>query len=299
MLEIALAQEWALSLRSHSFAMRNGRVGTTFESIPDAVLVKIFALLSSSQIASSCALVCRAWRDSTCDATLWSELCEGSGLRGNDAMQCLGGWKGLFGSVYGVNLIASPYFERIHYLDADRLKHQFLRPWEPKHRFIIDRICRTDECDEEPHFYGYWATEGGSVFQRGGGDGVLRECPASDCSPCPVAVDKLLMATSWHWGKVQQYVGLQTFSNKFLNCSPPMMFSIWYAGRKGDPSVFKCQVVIRDELKNVIFSWYVFVCGFCQFIWPFCDGLFLGWSGALSSMQALPTMIMNEFGRAC
>lgn len=227
----------------------------TCESIPDVVLAKIFALLPSSQIASSCALVCKAWRDCTYDATLWSELCEGSGLRGIDAMRCLGGWKGLFGSVYGINLVATPHFERIHYLEADRLKHQSLRPWEPKHRLIIDRICSVDESDEEPHSYGYWATEGGSVFQRGGGDGVLRELPPVDCCPCPAAADKPVMATSWDWGKVQQYIGLQTFSNKFLDLSPPMMFSIWYAGKTSAPSVFKAQVILRDELKNIIFCW--------------------------------------------
>jgi F-box protein 2 len=229
----------------------------TSESVPDAVFAKIFALLPSAQIASSCALVCRAWRDYTHDATLWSELCEGSGLRAIDAMRCLGGWKGLFGSVYGVNLVASPHFERVHFYDADRLKHEPLRPWEPKHRLIIDRICSDDESNEESHSYGYWATEGGSVFQRGGGDGVLRECPPLDCPPCPAAQGKPALATSWDWGKVQQYVGLQTFSNKFLDCSPPMTFSIWYAGTKGAPSVFKAAVVLRDELKNIIFYWYV------------------------------------------
>ncbi|KAG0601675.1 hypothetical protein M758_11G130900 [Ceratodon purpureus] len=235
--------------------MGGGRGVATCESVPDAVFAKIFALLPSAQIASSCALVCRAWRDYTQDATLWSELCEGSGLRAIDAMRCLGGWRGLFGSVYGLNLVASPHFERVHFYEADRLKHQSLRPWEPKHRLIIDRICSDNESDEETHSYGYWATEGGSVFQRGGGDGVLRECPAHDCSPCPVAEREPVLATSWDWGKVQQYIGLQTFSNKFLDCSPPMMFSIWYAGKKGAPSVFKAQVVLRDELKNIIFVW--------------------------------------------
>lgn len=236
--------------------MGAGRGGCTFDNVPDVLLAKIFLLLPSTQIANSCALVCKSWRDCTYDATLWSELLEGTGLRGIDAMRCLGGWRGLFGYLYGTNLVVTPHFERIHEHDADRIKHELLRPWEPKHRLIIDRICSDNESDEEAHSYGYWATEGGSVFQRGGGDGVLRECPAQDCSPCPVAADKPVMATSWDWGKVQQYIGLQTFSNKFLDCSPPLMFSIWYAGKKGFPSLFKAQVVLRDELKNIIFTWY-------------------------------------------
>lgn len=233
-----------------------GRGGAACDSVPDAVFAKIFALLPSAQIASSCSLVCRAWRNCTSDATLWSELCEGTGLRGIDAMRCLGGWKGLFGSVYGVNLVASPHFERIQEVEKECMKTRPLRPFEAKHRLTINRICSDDETGEEAKSYSFWATDGGSVFQRGGGDGVLRECPALDCPPCPGAEDKPVMATSWDWGKVQQYIGFPTFSNKFLDCSPPMMFSIWYAGKKGAPSVFKAQVVLRDELKNVIFSWY-------------------------------------------
>lgn len=237
-----------------------GRMGVRpagCERVPDAVFAKIFALLPASQIVSSCALVCKAWRDSTHDATLWSDLCVGSGLRALDAMRCMGGWKGLFGSVYGVNLVASPHFERIHHIDAERMKGHSLRPWEPKHRVLYDRICSVDEDHDEPHPFCHWATEGGSVFQRGGGDGVLREYPPIGCPPCPVARDKPVLATSYEWGKVQQYVGLQTFSNKFLDSCPAMLFSIWFAGRQGSPSSFKVQVILRDELKNVIFCWYV------------------------------------------
>jgi F-box protein 2 len=225
------------------------------ERVPDAVLAKIFALLPASQIASSCALVCKAWRDCTHDETLWMDLCMGSGLRGMDAMRCMGGWKGLFGAVYGVNLVASPHFERIHHIDSERIKDQPLRPWEPKHRLLYDRICSVDENPDEPHPYCHWAAEGGSVFQRGGGDGVLRECPPLDCQPCPAAREKSVLATSYEWGKVQQYVGLQTFSNKFLDSSPAIMFSVWYAGKIGSPGVFKVEVILRDELKNAIFSW--------------------------------------------
>jgi F-box protein 2 len=230
------------------------------ESLPDAVFAKVLLLLPAVEIARSCALVCRQWRDATQDVSLWSELCGGTGLRSLDALRCMGGWKGLFGTVYGVNLVASPHFSRIHHMEAEQMKGQALRPWEPKHRLIYDRICNVEEDHDEPHSFSHWATEGGSVFQRGGGDGVLREDPPQGCDPCPAALDKPVLATSYEWGRVQQYIGLQTFSNKFLDNSPPMMYSIWFAGRQGAPSLLRVQVLLRDELKNVIHSWYVLSC---------------------------------------
>ncbi len=226
------------------------------ESLPDAVFAKVLLLLPAVEIARSCALVCRQWRDATQDASLWNELCAGSGLRELDALRCMGGWKGLFGTVYGLNLVASPHFSRIHHIEAEQMKRQALRTWEPKHRLIYDRICNVEENHEEPPSFCHWAAEGGSVFQRGGGDGVLREDPPQGCPPCPAALDKPVLATSYEWGGVQQLIGLHTFANKFLDTSPPLIFSIWFAGRQGSPSVFRVKVLLHDELKNVIHSWY-------------------------------------------
>ncbi|CAM6032833.1 unnamed protein product [Sphagnum compactum] len=225
------------------------------ESLPDAVFAKVLLLLPAVEIARSCALVCRQWRDATQDVSLWNELCAGSGLRELDALRCMGGWKGLFGTVYGLNLVASPHFSRIHHIEAEQMKRQALRTWEPKHRLIYDRICNVEENHDEPPSFCHWAAEGGSVFQRGGGDGVLREDPPQGCPPCPAALDKPVMATSYEWGGVQQLIGLHTFANKFLDTSPPLIFSIWFAGRQGAPSVFRVKVLLHDELKNVIHSW--------------------------------------------
>lgn len=237
----------------------NGGVGRTgWESIPDAISAEIFSLLPAEDILRSCALVCKSWRSLTRDQTLWSQLCEGSGLRHEDAKMYFGGWRGLYGAVFGTNLIASPHFERIHHMDANYMKSQPLMLWEAKHRLLFDRICWEDEVSyEDFQSFSHWQTEGGCLFQRGGGDGIIREQPPLGLPPCPGAPDKPVIATSREWGKVAQYVGLQAFPPTFLDVSPPVMLSVWYGPRQDVQAVFRVQMHFRNAVKATLFAWYV------------------------------------------
>ncbi|KAJ7570009.1 hypothetical protein O6H91_01G103700 [Diphasiastrum complanatum] len=255
------------------------------ERLPEAILAKILALLPAQHIAGVCALVCRAWNEVAKDPALWSHLCEGSGLKPVDALRQIGGWKALFASVYGSNLVASPHFERLHHIEADRLKAQVLRPWETRHRLLLDRItCLYDHSHDEYKPYCHWAAEGGSVFQRGGGDGIVREQPPVNCPPCPAAPHAPVVATSYDWGKLQQYVGLQTFSNRFLNASPPLFLSVWYAGEKNTAALFKVKLVLRDELKNPLYEWASGELPAKQGEWQKFEGFIQGYPSGLRSI---------------
>lgn len=225
------------------------------EELPDAVYSEIFRFLPSSQIAGSCSLVCRSWRDIASDSPLWRHLCQAAGLSASDCLRCLLGWKGLFGQVFGQNMVACPHFEPVLPMDMEAMKHQTLAPWEPKHRLLLNRVSALDENHDDSHTYSFWAVEGGSVFQRGGGDGVVRECPPVGCPPCPAAPDKPVLATSFEWGKIQQCISFPAFSKKFLDSCPPLLVSAWYAGMHGTESKVKLQVLLRDDLKNSILFW--------------------------------------------
>ncbi|MCO5573866.1 hypothetical protein L7F22_027641 [Adiantum nelumboides] len=225
------------------------------EDLPNALFSEIFQFLPASQVAGACSLVCRLWRDLADDAPIWRDMCKEAGLSETDCLRCLFGWKGLFGLVFGQNMVASPCFESVPHMEMEAMKHQRLGAWEPKHRILLNRISSLDDDHEDSHTYSFWAVEGGTVFQRGGGDGVVRECPPVGCPPCPAFPDRPVIATSFEWGKVQQCISFPTFSEMFLDSSPPLLVSLWYAGRRDAESQIKLQVLFRDKFKHCISFW--------------------------------------------
>ncbi|EFJ17503.1 hypothetical protein SELMODRAFT_420884 [Selaginella moellendorffii] len=225
------------------------------ERLPDVVLCRIFMLLPPRLVARVCSFVCRSWRDVSLDPSLWSYYCQNTGLRSADEIKLSGGWRALFIAVFGPNLVGSPCFRPIEQLEVDQAKSKAPGPWEPKHRVILDRIAVLDDVEENYHSYSHWGVEAGSQFHRGGGDGVVRENPPVDCSPCPSVPLESVIATSHDWGRLQHYIGFQTFSNKFLDQSPPFVLTAWFAARRGSPGLFRINLLLRDDLKNCKSVW--------------------------------------------
>ncbi|CAM6090727.1 unnamed protein product [Calypogeia fissa] len=236
--------------RSRAKAIRNAYRSR----LPEDLHMKIFSLLPPQDIASSCALVSRYWRYYSCSETLWKDFCERGGLRDPLDTTRFKTWRDLYAAVYGTNLIGSPYFQRIDRIDAKILKARVPRICEPKYNIYPDRLYSEDERHEEPHSYCHWMCDGGSRFQRGGGDGIIRECPPADCQPFPGAPGEPVLATSYDWGKVYQFVDLNLFPRRFLDQSPPLVLSVWYAGRKGTIGLFRIQVGLQDKNNKIIFS---------------------------------------------
>lgn len=229
-----------------------------WQALPDDLYVKIFCLLPAQEITSSCALVCRSWRHFSSNDNLWKELCKRAGLRdlrGLLASSRLKTWRSLFRALYGTNLIASPHFERIDHIDYNFLRNRRAQNCEPMFTLSPDRLFSEDENHDDYHNFCHWVPSGSaSQVNSGGGDGMIRECPPVGCPPCPGAPGKPVLATSFDWGTVCQSVKLARFPRDFLDQSPPLLLSVWYAGRRGSVGLFRIEVGLRDVLNRVIFS---------------------------------------------